>query len=43
MQSENASQKSKKGGTDADRPASELRTHIRKVGEKHERLRNILV
>jgi hypothetical protein len=33
--------KSMKGGTDADRPARELRTHIRKVGEKHECLRNI--
>jgi hypothetical protein len=28
--------KTAKGGTDADRPASELRTHIWKVGEKHE-------
>jgi hypothetical protein len=28
---------------DADRPASELRTHIVEVGEKHERLRNRLV
>jgi hypothetical protein len=25
-----------KGGTDADRPASELHTHIQKAGEKHE-------
>jgi hypothetical protein len=31
-----------KRGKDADRPASELRTHIMEVGEKHERLRNIL-
>jgi hypothetical protein len=35
--------KTAKGGTDADRPARELRTHLTEVGEKHERLRNRLV